>query len=163
MTRRHTDSVARVLDALTALEAVTNLHRPGEIMAWAEDCADPETHSTMDDPHGGGLLCSDEILGTYCVGCAPEDATDCTDYPWPCPTHQAITTTLRPHGRMTMPNTSIIITDFGDMPIRTAPMDRQRVQHPTLSGHPTLTCSKHGDPWPCELMHASCTPENNTL
>ena len=73
-----------------AIERVRALHKPGDLMAWSEDCDDPEGHQWIDDPHGGGMLCADEISGAYCMGCAPDDATDMSDYPHPCPTRRAL-------------------------------------------------------------------------
>lgn len=79
------------LDRLAAaVERVRALHKPGDLMAWSEDCNDPEGHQWIDDPHGGGTLCVDEISGTYCMGCAPDDATDMSDYPYPCATLRAL-------------------------------------------------------------------------
>lgn len=72
------------------VKAVRELHKRGEVMAWQEDCTNPEGHDCMDDPHGGGMLCTDEIVGHYCHGCAPEDAADVDEYPWPCPTIRAL-------------------------------------------------------------------------
>ena len=69
-----------------AAERVRALHRPGDIMTWAEDCDDPDGHEWTDDPRGGGMLCADEITGTYCMGCAPDYTPDVSDYPHPCPT-----------------------------------------------------------------------------
>ena len=73
-----------------AVERVRAIHKPGDLMAWSEDCDDPEGHQWIDDPHGGGMLCVDEIAGTYCMGCAPDDATDMSDYPHPCATLSAL-------------------------------------------------------------------------
>ena len=84
-------NVADERDKLAAAaERVRALHKPGDLMAWSEDCDDPEGHQWIDDPHGGGMLCADEISGAYCVGCAPDDATDMSDYPHPCPTLRAL-------------------------------------------------------------------------
>lgn len=96
------DDIKFLLDLVrrqaAALAAVEGLHKPGEVMAWWEDCTAPDDHSTMDDPHGGGLLCTDEVLGRYCVECAPEAATDMTDHPWPCPTVRAIREAMEGEG-----------------------------------------------------------------
>ena len=79
-----------------AVERVRALHPRGTVeMITAtdcvnEDCDDPEGHQWVDDPHGGGMLCGDEIAGTYCIGCAPDDATDMSDYPHPCATRRAL-------------------------------------------------------------------------
>ena len=73
-----------------AVERVRAIHKPGDLMAWSEDCDDPEGHQWIDDPHGGGMLCADEIAGTYCMGCSPDDATDMSDYPYPCATLRAL-------------------------------------------------------------------------
>lgn len=73
-----------------AVERVRAIHGPGDIMAWSEDCDDLDDHQWIDDPRGGGMLCADEITGTYCMGCAPDDATDMSDYPYPCATLRAL-------------------------------------------------------------------------
>lgn len=87
-------AVPALLDENAALrariQAVREMHKRGEVMAWQEDCTNPEAHDCMDDPHGGGMLCTDEILGHYCHGCAPEDAANVDEYPWPCPTIRAL-------------------------------------------------------------------------
>ena len=71
-------------------ERVRALHKPGDLMAWSEDCDDPEGHQWIDDPHGGGMLCADEISGAYCMGCVPDETVDMSDYPHPCLTLRAL-------------------------------------------------------------------------
>jgi len=73
-----------------AVERVRALHKPGDLMAWSEDCDDPEGHQWIDDPHGGGMLCADEISGAYCMGCVPDESVDMSDYPHPCATLRAL-------------------------------------------------------------------------
>ena len=67
------------------------LHRPAQVYTLAEDCAEPDAHEWGTASHGGDELCLDEPTGQqFCTECCPEDAFDCTDYPYPCPTIRAL-------------------------------------------------------------------------
>ena len=85
-------SLRRLPRALDALQAVLKVHSPGDVFAWAEDCADPENHHLFTDVRTGDMLCEDEPLGRFCNGCVPENDTtiDIDEYPWPCATARAI-------------------------------------------------------------------------
>lgn len=74
-----------------AEKAVRELHRPAQVYTLAEDCTESESHEWSTASHGGDELCLNEPTGQqFCTECCPEDAFDCTDYPYPCPTIQAL-------------------------------------------------------------------------
>lgn len=78
--------------------AVRALHRPAQVYTLAEDCADPESHEWSTASHGGDEICLSEPTGQqFCTECCPEDAFDCTDYPYPCGTIQALDTARATH------------------------------------------------------------------
>lgn len=78
--------------------AVRALHRPAQVYTLAEDCADPESHEWSTASHGGDELCLSEPTGQqFCTECCPEDAFDCTDYPYPCGTIQALDSARATH------------------------------------------------------------------
>ncbi|WP_432789261.1 hypothetical protein QYM46_13055 [Brevibacterium sp. K11IcPPYGO002] len=82
--------------ALDALNAVLKVHSPGDVFKWADDCADPENHHLFTDVRTGDMLCEVEPVGRFCNGCVPEKDTmiDVDEYPWPCPTVQAVDSAL---------------------------------------------------------------------
>ncbi|MCZ4325700.1 hypothetical protein [Brachybacterium paraconglomeratum] len=74
-----------------AEKAVRELHRPAQVYTLAEDCTESESHEWSTASHGGDELCLNEPTGQqFCTECCPEDAFDCTDYPYPCATIQAL-------------------------------------------------------------------------
>lgn len=96
--REHADAMA-IVDAhenlprlVSAAEKVLALHSPGECMVWWQECSDPENHEAIDDPRSGELICSNEVLGHFCIECIPDNESqiDLDEYPWPCPTVEAI-------------------------------------------------------------------------
>lgn len=82
--------VSAAQEPTDAEKAVRELHRPAQVYTLAEDCTEPEAHEWSTASHGGDELCLNEPTGQqFCTECCPEDAFDCTDYPYPCPTIQA--------------------------------------------------------------------------